>query len=532
MATMDKPEIYTVETTTSKVSQSPTSPSRSKFKTAFEDTKHFAGGLISHPVESNKHFSILRHSHGLVMFRGSSTNVAITIFSDQPLPADRTLWLQRKGWSGKTGMRVGTLGGKKDGWVDVTPTQQVEADQLPQSDERAWQRDIKKFIEKAPKKIRDHLIRETDVIRVPCEADDGYLRVVLCAGAGKKVLCPSPVFRVISLSTSSSSIRGASLLTLPIELGVKALTNTVMTAGANVVAPVTSVIQNQVSQYMPNSIVQGVGTTLYDMSGAQDKIDNLNDQYEAARSAAYDPMTKDPSEDTDRLQIVGDLSGPEDPYPVRLFGKVGRGDGRTYVETGVPTARIRSIPHDIKSRLAGVYFGWVSITPVNFDKEKLIAWQEWKQAVVTAVPVSKPGVAPKTKINAYVIHNFQGEKFFDAKISIILMGFLRPWVPNDPEALLQETYGDITVTQLSLNRPEWGIETTLMREKTENRSLADRYVDARRFGQRQVDRIAVHKAGVRTNSARLKDKLVGNGGLFVLRQQKIGEDLAAGEELS
>src|ERR1700733_12867896 len=68
-------------------SDSPTSES-SKWRTAMEEARHFAGGLISHPFESNKHFSILRHSHGLVYYKGPSTNLAITIFSDKPLPED------------------------------------------------------------------------------------------------------------------------------------------------------------------------------------------------------------------------------------------------------------------------------------------------------------------------------------------------------------------------------------------------------------------------------------------------------------
>ena len=486
------------------------------FKTALEETKHFAGGLVSHPFESNKHFSILRHSHGLVLYRGSATNIAFTIFSDEPLPPDRTLWLQSKGWSGKTGMRIGTLDRKKSGWVNVTPSQQIDGSQLPTSDERAWQRDIKKFVDKAPKKVQHHRVRETNIIRIPCEADDGYFRIVLCADEGKKILCPSPVFRVASLSTSSSSIRGASLLTLPIEIGVKALSSTAVTAAGNFVAPVTSAIQNQVNQYMPSSLTQQAGTTLYGATGVQDKIDGLNDRYETARSDTYDSMITETGIDvTDRLEVVGEPSGPEDPYPVRFSGKVARGEGKSYAETGVPSARIRSIPYDVKSRLSGIYFGWVSIAPVS--QEKSTTEKEWKQAVITAAPVSSPGVVPKTTVDAYVIHDFQGQQFFDTKILVILMGFLRPWTACEPETLLQETYGDIAVTQLSLNRPEWQAEAALLRSKAEKRSLADRYVSARQFGQRQIDRIPVHKAAVRTDFASLKDKLVGTGGLFVVR---------------
>jgi hypothetical protein len=65
---------------------------------AFRDVRHFAGGLISHPYETTKHVTMLRHSHGLVFYQGTSTSLAISIFSDAPLPPDRSLWLQNKGY--------------------------------------------------------------------------------------------------------------------------------------------------------------------------------------------------------------------------------------------------------------------------------------------------------------------------------------------------------------------------------------------------------------------------------------------------
>lgn len=114
----------------------------SKVKSAYGEVKHFAGGLISHPYEATKHYSVLRHSHGLVFYKGPTTSVSFTIFSDQPLPADRTLSLQRRGFSGKMGMRVGAALGNRTAWIDVTPSIDATADQLPKADERAWQRDV------------------------------------------------------------------------------------------------------------------------------------------------------------------------------------------------------------------------------------------------------------------------------------------------------------------------------------------------------------------------------------------------------
>jgi hypothetical protein len=104
---------------------------------AYKEARHFAGGLIAHPYEHTKHHSILRHSHGLVFYQGSSTTLAVSIFADATLPADRTIWLQSKGWTGKTGMRAKAFMGRNGNWLDVTPSAEVKAEQLKPDNERA-----------------------------------------------------------------------------------------------------------------------------------------------------------------------------------------------------------------------------------------------------------------------------------------------------------------------------------------------------------------------------------------------------------
>lgn len=190
--------------------------------TAVNDAKHFAGGLIPHPYEATKHYSILRHSLGVVYYRGLTTRATITIFSDRGIPATRQLWLQKRGFSGKTGLALGAAIGVKSAWIDVTPVEEVTSDRLPPADERAWQRDITKFLSKVKdtKSVQNHRPCETFVVRIPIACQDGYFRIVLCDG--KKVLCPSPVFRCASTSCDPSVLRGASLRTLPLELGIKA----------------------------------------------------------------------------------------------------------------------------------------------------------------------------------------------------------------------------------------------------------------------------------------------------------------------
>lgn len=190
--------------------------------TALGEVKHFVGGLLSHPFEATKHYAILRHSLGLVYYRGLSTCVTVTIFSDRPLPNDRRLWLQRRGYSGSAGLAIGAAMGTRTAWVDVTPANEVTPDALPISDERAYQRDMAKFFTKAKatKSLQDHLPRETLVIQIPLICEDGYFRIVLCDG--RKMLCPSPIFRYASTSCDPSMLRGARFRMLPLELGIKA----------------------------------------------------------------------------------------------------------------------------------------------------------------------------------------------------------------------------------------------------------------------------------------------------------------------
>lgn len=224
-------------------------PSRVKavLGTALNEAVHFAVGLVSHPYEATRHYSVLRHSLGQLYYRGPTTSVAITVFSDQPLSPDRKLWLQKRGFSGKTGLAVGTLG-TRSAWIDVTSTISSPPDSLPKADERAWQRDINKFLKKAKdiKHIRNHGPYETDIVRIPHVAEDGYFRIVLYDG--RKVLCPSPVFRYASTSTDPGMLRGASLRSLPLELGIRigamVANNAANAAATGAFQPITNAVQN------------------------------------------------------------------------------------------------------------------------------------------------------------------------------------------------------------------------------------------------------------------------------------------------
>ncbi|KAI1213764.1 uncharacterized protein F4807DRAFT_199001 [Annulohypoxylon truncatum] len=491
------------------------SPNQPKWKTALDETIYFAGGLISHPFESTKHYSILRHSTGVVLYRGPSTSIAITIFSDEPLPADRSFWLQRKGFSGNMGMAASALLRTQWNWIDVTPSFEAKPSDVLPSDERAWQRDIRKFLKKASsnKNLSRHIARETCVVRIPASAEDGYLRIVMCTGEGaKKTLCPSPIFRVASTSSDVSVLRGASLATIPLEIGLKVASMVGTSTVDNFVSPARDAIQSRLEPYAPGFFAQEAGTVAYE---------SLEEKYDEETVATYESVQTEGVMEASP-QIVGADSGPEKPYPIRFTGKVVEGAHRSSTELGIPTANLSGVPNDLLLRLNGVYIGWAQVQPTKGVEGVSYNWHE---AIITIgpSPYTPPRVVAKNVATVHIIHDFGGATFFNTELKVVIMAYLRPVSKHGSiqasAATMVITTRDTNTAIASLGRENWQCEMTLRRVKTEQsmRSVGERYVDVRSQVQRRVDSVPLHLAGVRTASAEVKDQAYGKGGLYIRR---------------
>ncbi|KAI1762572.1 hypothetical protein GGR53DRAFT_501167 [Hypoxylon sp. FL1150] len=507
------------------------SSNRSIWKAALDETVYFAGGLISHPFESTKHYSILRHSGGIVFYRGPSTSIAITIFSDRPLPPDRSFWLQRKGFSGNIGMAASALLRTQGNWIDVTPSFSAQASDVPESDERAWQRDIKKFLKKAAshKNLSRHKPLETCVIRVPASAEDGYLRVVMCTGEGsKKALCPSPVFRIASTSSDVSVLRGASLATMPLELGLKVASVVGQATVSRYVGPARGVIQSRVEQfqskvdqYKPGLVAREAGVVAYEKSGLGARTVALEESFDAGRNVTYDPFHAEGGPEPSP-PVVGADSGPEKPFPIRFSGKVVEGTGRSLVEIGTPTANLSGVPRDLLLRLNGIYIGWAAVKPNKSLDGISCAWHEAIIAVGPSAHAS-PTVVAKNVVAVYIIHDFGGATFFNANLQLVIMAYLRPVSKLDRfqprTSVTADTTRDIQTALVSLGRENWQCDMALRRVKTEKsaRSIEERYDDMRSEVQKRVDSVPLHLAGFRTARAERKDQAHGRGGLYIRR---------------
>lgn len=434
--------------------------------------------------------------------------------------------------------------GSKSAWIDVTPSITATVDQLKASDERAWQRDIKTFVRKAPKKISEHSVRETNVLRIPCEANDGYLRIVMCSGdRGKKSICPSPMFRLASTSTSPSSLRGTSLRTLPLEAamtfgqyaGKKATTVMV----GSYVNTAKSVVTDQLgSVYQPSWALQTAASTAastaFDESGVSKKLDNVNQQYVSTRSDAYVPTAANTETHASSTQplVLGHETGPEPPYPVQFHGVVSldansEADNRT-CPVAITTATLRSLSDsDILLRHSGIYFGYASVTLPAKSKGSLDLDEDWHEAIITFTSRTdtRARVVQHKVVQVHIIEEMDSTMLDALRLNVMMMCFLRP-APDpasqhklDIEITQELWYNDIATTQASLSRPAWQADVILERVRSEksNRSLTERYVDVRQDVQGKLDKVPSHKLGIRTDGMSMRDRLVGKGGICIKR---------------
>jgi hypothetical protein len=193
----------------------------------------------------------------------------------------------------------------------------------------------------------------------------------------------------------------------------------------------------------------------------------------------------------------------------------------------MPTANLSSISDDVLLRLSGTYCGWISFIPNKGLELPTDLLEDWHQAVITVAPITdaKAAVVMRKEVRAYLIQDFEPFDFYEAKVSVMVMGMIRPQARitlgeiRSVQSELIARFNDIAIAQASLCRPMWGVDHTLTRISTEksNRSFSDKFGDARRSVQKQTDKIPFHNIGIRTDSMAVRDRLVGNGGVSVPR---------------
>jgi hypothetical protein len=515
---------------------SPIPPPPTPVQKAYSEARHFLGGLINHPTESNKHVTILRHSHGLVFYRGPTTSVAITIFSDAPLPSDRTLWLQSKGWTGKTGMQFKSLLRLRDSWLDVTPGMPLRAEQVPPDDERAWQRDIKKFRKKAPSRPRNpHQLRETAVVRIPAEGGDGYFQLVLCQGLKKKVLGNSPVFRVLSTSTAPSSIRGASLTTLPLEVGAMVVSLYAQTAARAVAGPAAIAIQAKAAPFRPKWVTKTAVQKIYTTSGVQNRVGGII-------NGPHGPIGRFQTNKA-APELIGDAPvsidvGPQPPFPMTFKARCAVGQPPSPdCPDDLPRLSLIKMPDWVTEQLRGYFFGWARFDTGSSQGSPAGSWCPaiLSVRVLDPLQVARVNLAQIAR-RVVAIRLLEEVPFQSTKIEVRVLGYLRAEIPPPTgstskeladaqaaaaeAAILADVY-DASVVQETLAHPAWAAEHPSAPDTHQNPSWIDRTVDGCtniiERGQKFVEQVPLHLVGVRSMGDELRDSQVAVNGFYIVR---------------
>lgn len=539
---------------TSNSTASGTRSSTSSLQKGYREARHLAGGMIHHPSESTEHFSILRHSHGLVFYQGTSTSVAISVFADSPLPSNRTVWLKPKSSSGSSKNRA-TFRKQTDDLLDVTPAVAVNVEQVNPSDERAWHRDIVEFERRTRRGPRSkHRIRETDVIRIPVDAGDGYFKLVLCAGEKEKLetLCVSPPFRILSVSTQMGGVSGAHWSTLPLEIGAMALSIAAWNkVGAATILPLKMVAKNKTSPFMPAGATAHAGKAgkagklLYGASGASDRV--------AAEVAAFNSSYDDEREDpfTPAFKIDDDYeSGPKTPFPIR-FSACCDVDNRVWPERHImPMLQLIKVPDIATYKLSGYYFGWYKVSPEQIkDDGKRKRRHHWLQAVIVVSPIDIEKLdlvtmsrANQKEVHIQILSDCQHAPPINTEITVEVSGCLRPWDQEleqilamdmkEGEEVAFETaaineMSDINLTQIILDLPAWSPEASKGKEEDEESEpkaklhgierVKQEYTEKRLKVQKKIDQVPLHKVSVRMPVDRMRDKSVVLNGYYVER---------------
>jgi hypothetical protein len=231
-----------------------------------------------------------------------------------------------------------------DDWLDVTPSFALRKGQVDTADERAWQRDIGKFRKKAPSKLLSHKLRETIVARIPVEAGDGYFQLNLCQRGKKKVLCSSPVFRVLSTSLDPSSLRGASLTTMPLEVGAMVLGMYAQTAAQAVLNPATAKITNRLDAIKPGLAKQAAAEKAFSLSGMQERL---------ARNGNNDQGNRQEYQQAASLE-----EGPQHPFPMDFKARIQAPATSDCDPLEISRYTLIKVPDIVLDKLRGYYLAW------------------------------------------------------------------------------------------------------------------------------------------------------------------------------
>lgn len=520
----------------------------SSLQKGYREARHIAGGMIHHPSESTEHYSILRHSHGLVFYKGINTYVAVSTFADTPLPQNRTYWLKAKNWS-ITAKNKATFRQQTNDLLNVTPAVAITAEQIDADEERAWERDIAQFEGRTRRGYRSkHILRETVVVRIPTESGDGYFQIVLSAGESRDAVCVSPAFRVLSVSPNMGGVSGAHWSTLPFEIGAMALSWQARSAlVAAAIVPVKSAAKSKSKPFINSHATEARKATkiAYGATGAADKvgqqIEAFNNRYNQDREAPFSQAFK----------IDDDYNhGPKQPYPIRFSACCNAPHNEAANWHIILPIKLDSVAEIVTNKLCGYYFGWCSFPLERPDiGDRIHPSSCWYQAIIIVHPIEinklervTMAVASQKEVHIQILAGDREQPVNGTVAKVEVFGCIRPW-DQELESILSEDMradeelafetaitneaSDIEVTRSILDHPSWSPETVAQKEEEEAAEpkpkvhgvdrLKQEYAAKRLAVQKRIDKVPAHMLGVRMPIDRMKDKSVVMNGYYIKR---------------
>ncbi|KAG8761041.1 hypothetical protein FRC12_009462 [Ceratobasidium sp. 428] len=271
-------------------------------------------------------YSVIRHTRPFVLYQAANTMVPISVFGPQPLPNDRRVFLQRRGYrTGLLGWSFGgMLGGSKLPGIDVTPALSENWSRpttLNSKQQAQIDKDVKRLFtppqSTAESPLLESRLLETMLVHIPVRSGDGYFRLRVTSANGKKTIAESPVFRVGSLTWASAHPQGATPLGLVPELGARSVFiagKTAAWAGFYAAFPFL-----KISQFVP-----GLGTWsqraiqwAYAAAGGDAKRQELDERFRVSDTwrRANDRMYKEVPFGAAGIRTAADLVADDEAGP-------------------------------------------------------------------------------------------------------------------------------------------------------------------------------------------------------------------------
>jgi hypothetical protein len=305
------------------------------------------------------------------------------------------------------------------------------------------------------------------------------------------------------------------------------------------VAPITSVVQSDVQSYMPSWWIREAGSETYSVSGASSKVNatigDANQLYDEERNNSFTMVGG---------EEISINQGPRAPYPIQFVARCEPVMKTNGTEFNLPTIPLVAVPELISPKLLGYYFAWARFVD---NKGKLLPGGDstWSQALVSALPINiaqleRVSFTKASKKN-FSVRLIQGSEPMDQNVAMIeirVMGFVRPDEPSQRlvlekglqagdeaayDAAMLSEMNDISTAQSVLDHPAWGPESVLQEAKGQQESQnwleksKKSYTDTKLSVQRSMDKVPLHKVGVRAPIDMMRDKTIVTNGFYVRR---------------